>query len=333
MRKGHEGGYSKGGKGGSSKGVTDAASVQFALKILAPDPLAAAIIGKGGETIANMRSSCQSKLGLTDQGDLYPSTDSRVFTAQSSSEENLNEVVKQVISCMSDMASASAGDSESYDDLKLKILVPRAAVGGVIGKGGERIKAIRERSGAKINISDATYAGPDADQTITIGGTAEALMAAMADINSHVQALSKESWFAAWASNPGTMSSQSYGGSGQHGNNYGSMGYNYYSANPGINEMINIAQSLPPYVMEDARGFALSCVVPSRLVGGLIGRGGAGTKEVQSMTKTKISIREIPDDPNNNSLNINGPLSNLCCAYMLMMKRYLDAEQQAAGGR
>merc|ERR1711870_214101 len=89
----------------------------------------------------------------------------------------------------------------------------------------------------------------------------------------------------------------------------------------------------PPYVMEDSRGFALSCVVPNKLVGGLIGRGGAGTKEVQNLTGTKIGIREIPDDPDNRSLNIAGPLANTCAAYMLMMKRYLDAEAQESSGK
>eukprot|EP00811_Abedinium_folium_P011462 NODE_20613_length_790_cov_3.907994.p1 GENE.NODE_20613_length_790_cov_3.907994~~NODE_20613_length_790_cov_3.907994.p1 ORF type:complete len:95 (-),score=24.42 NODE_20613_length_790_cov_3.907994:271-555(-) len=90
--------------------------------------------------------------------------------------------------------------------------------------------------------------------------------------------------------------------------------------------MMRVAQDMPPYVMEDSRGFALSCVVPNKLVGGLIGRGGSGTKEVQKLTGTKIGIREIPGDAANRSLNIAGPLSNTCSAYMLMMKRYLDAE-------
>merc|ERR1719230_1002660 len=95
--------------------------------------------------------------------------------------------------------------------------------------------------------------------------------------------------------------------------------------------MMRTAHSLPPYVMEDSRGFALSCVVPNRLVGGIIGRGGSGTKEVQSMTGTKIGIREIPGDPENRSLNIAGPLASTCSAYMLMMKRYLDSEAQSSG--
>lgn len=96
--------------------------------------------------------------------------------------------------------------------------------------------------------------------------------------------------------------------------------------------MMQVARGLPPYVMQDERGFALSCVVPNRLVGGIIGRGGAGTKEVQSLTGTKIGIREITGDPDNRSMNIAGPLTNTCAAYMLMMKRYLDSEQQLDSG-
>merc|ERR1740117_829151 len=97
-----------------------------------------------------------------------------------------------------------------------------------------------------------------------------------------------------------------------------------------MDHLIQVGQSLPGYVMEDSRGFAMSCVIPNRLVGGIIGRGGAGTKEIQQMTGTKIGIREIPGDPENRSLNIAGPLADTCAAYMLMMKRYLDSEAQSS---
>ena len=90
--------------------------------------------------------------------------------------------------------------------------------------------------------------------------------------------------------------------------------------------MMQVAEGLPAYVTEDPRGFALSCVVPNRLVGGIIGRGGSGTKEVQQLTGIKIGIREIPEDPDNRSMIISGPLPNAVAAYMLMMKRYLDSE-------
>ncbi|CAE7667964.1 OTU11 [Symbiodinium pilosum] len=102
--------------------------------------------------------------------------------------------------------------------------------------------------------------------------------------------------------------------------------------NHGVELLTRISEGMPQYVLEDTRGFALSCVVPNRLVGGIIGRGGSGTKEVQQLTNTKIGIRDIPGDAEHRSLNIAGPLPNACAAYMLMMKRYLDSEAQAPGG-
>merc|ERR1712232_1106766 len=94
----------------------------------------------------------------------------------------------------------------------------------------------------------------------------------------------------------------------------------------GVTCMMSVVQTMPPYVLEEERGFMISCVVPNKLVGGIIGRGGCGTKEVETFTNTKIKIRDIPGDSDSRSLNIQGPLANTCGAYMLMMKRYLDAE-------
>merc|ERR1712228_1061637 len=98
------------------------------------------------------------------------------------------------------------------------------------------------------------------------------------------------------------------------------------SEHSGVQLMVDTARNLPGYVLEDERGFALNCIVPNQLVGGLIGRGGSGTKEIQGITGTKIAIREIPDDPELRTVNIVGPLGSACAAYMLLMKRYLDVE-------
>merc|ERR1712060_170377 len=146
--------------------------------------------------------------------------------------------------------------------------------------------------------------------------------------NQQVQMLNTESWFQDWASSTSTINFTSGQGAGSNFGGKGAQAGGFNS--PGIDLMMRVSQGLPPYVMEDSRGFAMSCVVPNKLVGGLIGRGGAGTKEVQNLTNTKIGIREIPEDPDNRSLNIAGPLANTCAAYMLMMKRYLDAEAQAS---
>lgn len=311
-------------------------SMPCVLKYLTPETLASAIIGKGGAVIAQIRTSCGVKIGLTDHGDLYPQTDCRILTAQGNSEEDLNKVSKEIASKLAELAKTSGPSEEaagSEGDLKLKVLLPRAAAGGVIGKGGASIKQLRETSGANISISDAAGTFPAADQVVSISGSSEALTAVLAELNRQIQMLSTEHWFPQWAAGT-TMTSaglmSSYAGSSLPAMLSPPSMAVRGSSYSGIATMVQVAQSLPPYVMEDSRGFAMSCVVPNRLVGGLIGRGGQGTKEVQSITGTKIGFREIADDPDNRSLNIAGPLANTCTAYMLMMKRYLDAEAQSA---
>ncbi|CAJ1446582.1 unnamed protein product [Effrenium voratum] len=294
------------------------------MKYLVGDALASAIIGKGGAVIAHIRTSCNAKLGLTDKGDVFPSTECRVLTAQANSEEELNEVTSQILEKLAELVK-SVGPAEacgSDADLKMRVLVPRGAVGGIIGKGGAAIKELRESSSAKISIGDAVGSGPGAEQVVAVSGTEEALKTVLTEVNHQIQLLSTEPWYSNWGSSTVKANTSSLL----------STPLGFTATNPGVATMMNVAQGMPQYVMEDSRGFALSCVVPNRLVGGLIGRGGQGTKEVQLLTGTKIGIREIPDDPENRSLNIAGPLANTCAAYMLMMKRYLDSEAQSSGG-
>jgi transcription antitermination factor NusA-like protein len=313
-------GKGKGGGKGPKKGKEPASQMKCVLKFLTPEPLASAIIGKEGKVIAAMRTSCQAKLGLSEHSDFYPSTDCRVLTAQTNEAESLTELGRQIIAKVAELAKAA---SENEEELTLKVLIPKAAGGGIIGKGGASIKELRESSGAKISIgSDAIGFGPGAEQVVTLNGSAQALELALKEINTQVQGLNGESWFQQWASTSHTTNSAS-------AHTY-QVPYAASYNSPGVDMMMSVARQLPRYVMEDSRGFALSCVVPERLVGGLIGRGGSGTKEIQQRTGTKINIREISGDTENRSLNIAGPLPNTCAAYMMMMQRYLDAEASAS---
>jgi transcription antitermination factor NusA-like protein len=287
--------------------------LQCVMKFLTSEVLAAAIIGKDGKVIAGIRTDYSAKLGLTDYGEFYPSTDCRVLTASAAEPGQLDQVSGKLVAIVAELGTD--------EELKMKTLVPRAAVGGIIGKGGATIKQLRESSGAKISISEAIGSGPGAEQIITLAGSTQALELVLKEVNNQIKSLNAESWFQQWA----TSTVPKTAGLSSMGPMLGGAGM----SSPGVDVMMRVAQQLPNYVMQDSRGFALSCVVPNKLVGGLIGRGGAGTKEVQMMTNTKISIRDIPDDTENRSMSIAGPLANTCAAYMLMMRRYLDAEAAA----
>lgn len=350
----------KGGDGPSRKGRkgdgvrTDVGPC--VLKFLAPEVLCSAVIGKGGTIIAKLREATQTKIAFSEHGEFYPGTDCRVLTASGNSEDSLNELSRLLIGKVLDCAQA--GSPEAFgtpEELKLRTVMPRLAVGGIIGKGGAAIKRLREMSGAKVHIDDAQGSGPGAEQIVTITGSQQGLEYVMQEANTQIQNLGQEDWFQSWAGTSAAASwghgggggkgPQSRGGGGKGDGGYSSGGAGYAPAtpslpmgygahghsqrgggSPGIDLMMGVARDLPQYVMDDSRGFAMSCVVPNRLVGGLIGRGGACLKEVQANTGTKITIREMPDDPENRTMNIAGPLASTCAAYMLMMKRYLEVE-------
>jgi len=347
------------------------------LKFLCPDALASAVIGKGGAAIKEIREQTQAKLGLTDKHELYPDTEDRVLTCQADTADALAEVAVQIVARVAECAQQGPSDAVGeIGQLRLRTLMPKAAVGGIIGKGGSAIKQLRETSGATVTIAEPIGRGPGAEQVVTLGGSDQALEYCMAEINMQVQAVNEEPWWQEWAEDHGCHGGGiPRGGKGDNGGRIkgkggkggkdgkGSKGKDWDSLpeeeehwdnsyrdgrraehsrdgrrgdgpsrgdrgaeHSSVQLMVDTARNLPGYVLEDERGFALNCLVPNRFVGGLIGRAGSGTKEIQGITGTKIGIREVPDDPEFRSLNIVGPLGNACAAYMLMMKRYLDVE-------
>lgn len=355
-----------GGKGGSG----GPGAMPCVLKLLAPEVMASAVIGKGGAVISAMRQSTGGRVGLTEHNEFFPGTNCRVLTAGCPDEESLTDLAMKIIDKVVECARDAPGDDlGSGSEVKLRTLVPRAAVGGIIGKGGHRVKELRESTGAKIHIEEASSKAPGADQIVTLTGSQGALETIVGEIIRQVVELGNEDWFESWATTPGAEKGSKGGGKGGGGRkgdggrdrqerdwddrDYGHRDSRDYgrdhhsrdadppprssrgkggghSSDSGSDLLLRVVGDLPSYVKQDSRGFAMSCVVPNRLVGGLIGKSGVGTKEVQSLTDTKIAIREIPGDSDNRALNISGPLTNSCAAFMLMMKRYLDAEAQEA---
>lgn len=291
------------------------------MKFLAPEALCAAIIGKAGSVVKDLRSKYSAKISLTDAGDFYPRTDCRVLMISAASQETVDGLIKELVAKVVE-ADKAMDDGE----LTLKALVPHAAAGGVIGKSGGNIKQLRESSGAMLKLENPWGKGPSADQVMTTTGSAEALEQVYSEVNKQIQLVNTESWFPTWASSSGTGRgdseswSDSYQGSSGRG-----WGNDYYDQH-GLNMLWDTANALPPYVLEDERGFQITCKIPNNICGGLIGVAGSHTKQVSQWTGATISFRDIPGDDENRSLQISGQVMHVTSAYMMMMHRYLDVE-------
>ena len=245
---------------------------------------------------------------LTGHGCHYPKTNLRVFTARANSEAALDEVMRQYL-------DRAADSLESGGSLRVGTLVPQAAVRRIIGRGGEALRRLEDSTGVRVRLRDPVGGcGPHATVEVSVqGAPGEGLLKALVEVHHQVFLHAGELWFPAWAA--------ALDGVVPGGEDWSP------AASAGIDLVNRVMDNLPDYVIEEPRGFSTSCIVPERLVEILAGPDGSGTREVQTRTGTQITLQEIPGDPAHRSMTISGPLTSVSAAYILMMRRYLDAER------
>ena len=79
-----------------------------------------------------------------------------------------------------DMANSPAGQTPDVNSgpQEIRLLIHQSVVGGIIGKGGSKIKEIREESGANIKVY-GTCAPQSSDRCVVVQGTNEKIVAAL----------------------------------------------------------------------------------------------------------------------------------------------------------
>ncbi|GAB6020511.1 hypothetical protein CHUAL_003196 [Chamberlinius hualienensis] len=131
----------------------------YHFKILVPSVAAGAIIGKGGETIAQLQKETGARVKMSKANDFYPGTTERVCLITGTAEAIImvHSFVMEKIREKPDPNAKPAIDFDSKQpaerEKQSKILVPNSTAGMIIGKGGNYIKQIKEGSGAYVQIS------------------------------------------------------------------------------------------------------------------------------------------------------------------------------------
>ncbi|XP_017789216.1 PREDICTED: heterogeneous nuclear ribonucleoprotein K isoform X2 [Habropoda laboriosa] len=111
------------------------------LRLLIPSKVAGSIIGKGGQNITKLRSQYKASIIVPD----CPGPE-RVLTISSDLStvlQVLNEVVPNL---------EENGSRHGSDEIDVRMLVHQSQAGCIIGKGGLKIKELREKTGARIKI-------------------------------------------------------------------------------------------------------------------------------------------------------------------------------------
>jgi len=127
------------------------------IKMLCPFYSAGAIIGDGGKEIKSIKENMGINIQVSKKDVRFPGTDERVVTMQGEC-----ETIKKVVQHIQDLIrndkpppSAKSVDVEGNEKRKraLKLVVADTSAGRIIGKGGETIKAMKEKYAIIVNTS------------------------------------------------------------------------------------------------------------------------------------------------------------------------------------
>mmetsp|Transcript_28832 Transcript_28832/g.76214 ORF Transcript_28832/g.76214 Transcript_28832/m.76214 type:complete len:127 (-) Transcript_28832:138-518(-) len=115
------------------------------------------------------------------------------------------------------------------------------------------------------------------------------------------------------------------GGMGGCGMN-GGMGYDEEGKVFGREMVMRVMEEMPSFIVQDPRGFVLRSAVPGQMAMPLQKR----AMQVMHNTGTKIGFT---GDMNSQTkmMAVEGPMFNVCAAYMLMMRCYLELERESMG--
>ncbi|RZF38066.1 hypothetical protein LSTR_LSTR006465 [Laodelphax striatellus] len=169
--------------GGNGDGLSSGSGGNAHVEIMVPGPKVGLIIGKGGETIKQLQEKSGAKMVVIQDGPNQEQEKPLRISGELLKVEAAKQLVYELISekdgqnsfgSRSGIAtggqrnfrndfgspfgqsSSSGGDGDSVE-----IAVPRAAVGVVIGKGGDMIKKIQGETGARVQFQQGREDDPD----------------------------------------------------------------------------------------------------------------------------------------------------------------------------
>ncbi|XP_060871962.1 heterogeneous nuclear ribonucleoprotein K homolog isoform X1 [Metopolophium dirhodum] len=125
------------------------------LRVLIPSKVAGSIIGKGGFNISRLRTDYNATVTVPD----CPGPE-RILTIISSN-DNALKVLGEVMGNLEDGGSrfkrggAGQGNNDNQGgetDVDVRMLVHQSQAGCIIGKGGLKVKELREKTGSRIKI-------------------------------------------------------------------------------------------------------------------------------------------------------------------------------------
>jgi len=291
-----------------------ASSETCALKLLVSNNVAGRIIGKAGQFVSQLQSDCGCRIKLSQSNHYFPGTHDRVCLLEGKV-LNLHLALDAIYEKISEQTSTSSsqhldeieeGSIDRAEKIVVCLLVPTASCGMLIGKGGNHIKEMSDKSGAKIQLAQKDEATTIAtsERVVTITANIDAAitctMLILDDMISHPDVFKYSNQTTSYSKVVSSeREAKGHSDSNAHDQSRHQRSHHHQSDNQPLDYFSspssNIESITNASLQTHQQPYSVQMTVPDEVVPALIGRNRSGVADLQSRSGARIIFSDRGD--------------------------------------
>ncbi|KAG7478164.1 hypothetical protein MATL_G00077520 [Megalops atlanticus] len=319
-------------------------NVTLTLRLLMHGKEVGSIIGKKGETVKRIREESSARINISEG-----SCPERIITITGPTDCVFRAFTMITLKLEEDLTALVAnGTVTTKPPVTLRLVIPASQCGSLIGKGGSKIKEIRESTGAQVQVAGDLLPN-STERGVTISGTQDAIIQCVKLICTVILEsppkgatipyrpspspgavlLSGNQVFEAseFGSHPlfsvaqgGLDLQQAYTVQNQYGIPHSELAkLHQLSMQQGLAPMAQPATPvLPAGIETNSQTTSQELLIPNDLIGSIIGRQGTKINEIRQVSGAQIKIGSQLDSTSDRHVTITGsPISINLAQYLI----------------
>jgi len=149
---------------------TESPDVTLTIRLIMQGKEVGSIIGKKGDIVKRFREESGAKINISDG-----SCPERIVTVSGNTENIFKAFTLICNKFEEDLSNLISPETVPRPPITFRLVVPASQCGSLIGKGGSKIKEIREVTGASIQVASEMLPN-STERAVTISGSSEAVI-------------------------------------------------------------------------------------------------------------------------------------------------------------
>uniref|UniRef100_A0A3Q3EKU2 Poly(rC) binding protein 3 n=1 Tax=Labrus bergylta TaxID=56723 RepID=A0A3Q3EKU2_9LABR len=285
-------------------------------------------VGKHRETVKKMREDSGARINISEGN-----CPERIVTITGPTDAIFKAFAMIAYKFEEDIInSMSNSPATSKPPVTLRLVVPASQCGSLIGKGGSKIKEMRESTGAQVQVAGDMLPN-STERAVTISGAPEAIIQCVKQICVVMLESPPKGATIPYRPKPASTpvifsGGQAYTIQGQYAIPHPDQLSKLHQLAMQQTPFTPLGQTTPAFPGLDASNQASTheLTIPNDLIGCIIGRQGTKINEIRQMSGAQIKIANAMEGSSERQITITGTPANISLAQYLINER-LSNEQ------